>query len=212
MNRLPRTLLGLLLLGFPGGAATADDAAEDARDLQNWSRKYDHHFAKYSKRYFGPRFDWTWFKAQAIAESRLIPSARSASGARGLMQIMPATFGEIRRANPEMASVNEAHWNIAAGIWYDRYLYERWERFVADERLYFTFASYNAGLGGIRNVLRKTGRVRSWDAAAPHAPEQTRHYVRRIQHLKQREIALQAEPRPRGMLKPLAQAATAPKG
>lgn len=211
MSLLPRTLLGLLLAAA-GGSAVADEAVEDGRDLQNWSRKYDHHFAKYSKRYFGPRFDWTWFKAQAIAESRLIPSARNPSGARGLMQIMPATFGEIRRANPEMASVDEAHWNIAAGIWYDRYLYERWERFKADERLYFTFASYNAGLGGIRSVLRKTGQVRTWDAAEAHAPEQTRHYVRRIKRLKQREIALQLEPRPRGILKPLAEATPLVKG
>lgn len=200
MNPLPRSVLGLLLLGMPAGAATANDVAEDTRDLQHWSREYDHHFSKYSKRYFGPRFDWTWFKAQAIAESRLIHAARSQAGARGLMQIMPATFGEIRRANPEFASVGDPRWNIAAGIWYDRYLYDRWSRFSANERLYFTFASYNAGLGGIRSVLRKTGRVKTWDDAAPHAPRQTRHYVRRIRHLKQREVALQAQPKPRGVL------------
>ena len=30
--------------------------------------KYDQYFSKYSKRYFGPGFDWHLFKAQAIAE------------------------------------------------------------------------------------------------------------------------------------------------
>ncbi|MCK5784786.1 MAG: hypothetical protein KAH06_10080, partial [Desulfobacterales bacterium] len=37
--------------------------------------KYDGYFSKYSKRYFGPGFDWRYFKAQAIAESRLKANA-----------------------------------------------------------------------------------------------------------------------------------------
>ena len=40
-------------------------------DSDKWTDEYDRHFRKYSKRYFGPLFDWHWFKAQAIAESNL---------------------------------------------------------------------------------------------------------------------------------------------
>ena len=50
-----------------------------------WTDQYDRHFKKYSKRYFGPLFDWHWFKAQAIAESALSHDAESHVGARGLM-------------------------------------------------------------------------------------------------------------------------------
>lgn len=193
MNRAAPALLGLLLLGC-GLDAWADDAAEYAEDMQRWTRKYDHHFQKYSKHYFGIGFDWTWFKAQAIAESRLDPGARSRVGARGLMQIMPATFGEIRRANPHFDDIRSPKWNIAAGIYYNRYLYQRWDRFRNSNRLLVTFASYNAGLGGIRSAIRKARKpVQGWHHVEPHAPAQTRHYVRRIQHLKQREVALQQQ-------------------
>ena len=49
----------------------------------NQFTKFDRHFSKYSKRYFGPAFDWHYFKAQAIAESRLQQDARSEAGASG---------------------------------------------------------------------------------------------------------------------------------
>ena len=67
-----------------------------------WTNEYDHHFRKYSKRYFGPQKDWRWFKAQAIAESSLNPKARSKAGAIGLMQIMPSTMAEINKKNPKI--------------------------------------------------------------------------------------------------------------
>ncbi len=41
----------------------------------NSFKRYDPYFSKYTKRYFGPAFDWTRFKAQAIAESNLNPDA-----------------------------------------------------------------------------------------------------------------------------------------
>ena len=42
-----------------------------AFERYNEVKKYDPYFSKYSKRYFGPGFDWRHFKAQAVAESRL---------------------------------------------------------------------------------------------------------------------------------------------
>lgn len=195
--RVASALVGILLLGC--GLKAWANAQEDTVAQANWTRKYDHYFQKYSKRYFGLRYDWTWFKAQAIAESRLNPNARSPVGARGLMQIMPRTFGEIRRANPHFDDIRNPKWNIAAGIYYDRYLYDRWTRFKDSHRLYLTFASYNAGLGGIRRALRKARKpVQGWHHVEPHAPAQTRHYLRRIQYLKQREIAQQDQVRGAG--------------
>ena len=52
-------------------------------------------FQKYAKRYFGPAFDWGFFKAQGMSESGLDTAARSRAGARGIMQLMPSTFQAI---------------------------------------------------------------------------------------------------------------------
>ena len=89
--------------------------------------RYDDTFSKYSKRYFGPAFDWRIFKAQGMAESNLDPKARSQVGARGVMQLMPATFREIASKNPELKRIDHPEMNIAAGIAYDRQLWTRWE-------------------------------------------------------------------------------------
>ena len=62
--------------------------------------KYDDYFRKYSKRFFGIGFDWRFFKAQALAESNLVPDVQSRVGAIGLMQLMPSTFQEIQTENP----------------------------------------------------------------------------------------------------------------
>jgi membrane-bound lytic murein transglycosylase F len=122
------------------------------------------------------------------------------------MQIMPKTFGEIRRSNPHFDDIRSPKWNIAAGIYYDRYLYDRWQELRNAQRLYFAFASYNAGLGGIRSAVKKAPRpVARWRQVEPHAPAQTRHYVRRIRHLKEREVTLQ--PQARGASRLLAKTA-----
>ncbi len=157
-------------------------------DQVRWTNKYDHYFNKYAKHYFGVGFDWRWFKAQSIAESTLQPDARSNLGAVGLMQIMPATYKEIRKANPHFKGIKEPKWNIAAGIYYDRKLYRRWTKYIkGKDRLAFAFGSYNAGFGNVRKAYRKAKEkekdVQAWKQVAPYAPGQTRHYVRRIRRL-----------------------------
>jgi len=149
----------------------------------HWTDKYDRHFKKYSKRYFGPLFDWHWFKAQAIAESGLDDNAKSHVGAQGLMQIMPATFEEITKKNPHFTDV-EPHWNIAAGIYYDRTLYRKFKKTAAQDKLYMTFASYNAGYGRILNASKRTGsKEKNWEEIRPFLPRETRGYVHRIRNL-----------------------------
>jgi membrane-bound lytic murein transglycosylase F len=156
----------------------------------HWTDEYDPLFRKYTKHYFGAHFDWHWFKAQAIAESGLRPDARSPMGARGIMQILPSTYQEIRARNPFLASIDEPRWNIAAGIFYDRQLYRKWKKKQAirtSERLKFAFGSYNAGYGNILKAHKRAARngqsVNTWQQVAAHAPSETRHYVRRIEQL-----------------------------
>ena len=153
---------------------------------RQWTTRYDHHFRKYSKRFFGPGFDWRWFKAQGIAESSLQEDAVSWVGAKGIMQIMPATLQEIaEKSSLPVLDSSDPGLNIAAGVFYDRNLYERWDDIPqARERLAFTFASYN---GGRSRILRAqeacTGDCERWRHVTHHAPEETRGYVARIMSL-----------------------------
>src|SRR3954468_10049882 len=90
-----------------------------ARAARKISERYDPTFKKYSKRYFGPAFDWRYFKAQGFAESGLDSSAKSWVGARGVMQLMPSTYREIASHRPDFGTIDQPEWNIAAGIMHD---------------------------------------------------------------------------------------------
>ena len=130
-------------------------------DLYNDVTRYDQYFSKYTKRHFGPGFDWQFFKAQAIAESRLNHDAKSPVGAIGIMQIMPRTYDEIVRNHRYVkGSSREPRWNIAAGIYYNRSI---WNIFTAErpfqDRLDFMFGSYNAGKGNILKAQKQSEKL-----------------------------------------------------
>jgi len=149
-----------------------------------WTDEYDRYFKKYSKRYFGPLFDWHWFKAQAIAESALKQDAQSHVGAMGIMQIMPDTFADITKENPQFSHLETPKWNIAAGIYYNRSIYRKITNAPSQDKLYMTFASYNAGYGRILNASKRIGKKeKDWDEIKLHLPKETRGYVKRIRHL-----------------------------
>jgi membrane-bound lytic murein transglycosylase MltF len=154
--------------------------------------KYDDTFRKYSKRFFGPGFDWKIFKAQGIAESGLSPDAVSQVGAKGIMQLMPSTFAEIQSRNPELTDVNDPEWNIAAGIYYDRTIWNCWKEIgINPEKQRFTLGSYNAGRGTIIKAQSKAKDKNldhnSWSSIRQIAPEvprwkhaETINYVSKI--------------------------------
>lgn len=179
-----RWLVGALL----ALTATTALAAKPWVHSGHWETRYDRDFQKYAKRYFGPFFDWHWFKSQAIVESTLRPHAHNPSGAYGLMQVTPRTYKYLkRRYGLRFGSLREPRWNIATGIWYDHHLYasSHWDDLPARQRLYFAFASYNAGLTGVLRAYNKTPpAVTKWHQVARHAPPETRNYVRRIIRVK----------------------------
>lgn len=173
-------------------AGRALERVAQARAAKKVSQRFDPTFKKYTKRYFGPLFDWRYFKAQAWAESNLNPNAQSWVGARGLMQLMPSTYKAIASKRPEFGAIDQPEWNIAAGIMHDRYLWKLWAKDIDDEpeRFRFMFASYNAGEGTINRALAAArSRVGSpeWKAVEQIAPTvqrwryaETLGYVRRI--------------------------------
>ncbi len=160
----------VLLAAIACGVLPSPGLAQNARD------RYDHIFRKYSKRYFGVGYDWRVFKAQAMTESGLDASATSRAGARGIMQLMPATYGEIQSKNTDFGVIDDVEWNIAAGILYDRRLWLQWRGDVEDgDHESFTFGSYNAGrttLLRAQGVARLRGfDERSWSGIVAIAPE-----------------------------------------
>jgi len=158
--------------------------------------KYDKYFKKYSKWYFGYSQDWKLFKAQAIAESGLDSSAISYVGARGVMQFMPNTWKDMQK---ELfgyeAGVDIAKYNIHAGIYYDRKLWNMWSapRPIV-ERIRFMLGSYNAGAGNIlkaqKLAVKDSLNYNYWYSIEKTLPKVTGHhsretigYVKRIMKL-----------------------------
>jgi membrane-bound lytic murein transglycosylase F len=183
-----KAAIGSVLLGLVcAGHAFAQSAVPD---------RYDDTFRKYARRYFGPGFDWRLFKAQGMTESNLNPDATSWVGARGLMQLMPSTYADIRSRNPEIGEINDPEWNIAAGVCYNRQLWRQWAAKAADRRE-FMLGSYNAGRGTILRAQKvavgKSLDERIWASIQNVAPEvpgwrhqETLNYVQRIQTALQR--------------------------
>ena len=98
---------------------------------------------------FGP-LGWFWVRAQVWQESRMNPDAESSVGAKGLMQLMPATDLEID-GDIDGADVVG---NIDNGV---RYLAEQYHHLmeICDpvERIRFSLASYNGGRGYINYAM-----------------------------------------------------------
>lgn len=177
-------LISLIFFSMLCTTTTQASFLDHPVDSEKWTNKYDRYFKKYSKRYFGPLFNWHWFKAQAIAESALDHKAKSHVGARGLMQIMPRTFDDISKKNPHFKELDAPKWNIAAGIYYDRTLYRKFKKTTAQDKLYMTFASYNAGYSRILRASKKTeNKEKNWEEIKPFLPKETRGYVTRIRKL-----------------------------
>ena len=95
-------------------------------------------------------WDWRLLASQIYQESRFYPSATAWTGARGLMQLMPATAEELGIANPD-----DPDENLRGGVRYLQQLGRAFEE-VPDSlaRIKFTLAAYNCGLGHVQDARR----------------------------------------------------------
>ena len=96
-------------------------------------------------------WDWRLLASLIYQESQFHPDKTSWAGAKGLMQLMPATakqFGAVNTAN--------VHQNVKAGVKYLKWLTKYWENEITDstERIKFVMASYNIGHGHIEDARR----------------------------------------------------------
>jgi membrane-bound lytic murein transglycosylase MltF len=102
---------------------------------------------KYSDKY---GLDYLLMGAQGYQESGLNQEAKSPVGAIGVMQVMPATGNELK-----VGDISKLEPNIHAGVKYIRFMMDK---YYANEPMdtlnkgLFTFASYNAGPGRVRQL------------------------------------------------------------
>ena len=111
-------------------------------------------FKKYADQY---ELDPLMIMAQAYQESRLREKAKSHVGARGIMQLMPATAKEMN-----VGSIHNTDSNIHAGVKYHKLLKDHYfsdENIENSDRTLFIFAGYNAGPNRI-NKFRKLAKKR----------------------------------------------------
>jgi soluble lytic murein transglycosylase len=107
-------------------------------------------------------------------ESKFRPSARSSSGAIGLMQLLPETAeGIAARTGGTRFQVDDLldpEINVRYGSWYLRHLLDKYR----DERT--ALAAYNAGQANVDEWRREGGGIEF---------AETRHYVERVEELKE---------------------------
>lgn len=107
-------------------------------------------FRKYGDRY---DLDWLPMAAQGYQESRLDQNARSPVGAIGVMQVMPATGGDLK-----VGDITQLEPNVHAGVKYIRFMIDQYyknEPMTELNKHLFTFASYNAGPGRVSSLRRE---------------------------------------------------------
>lgn len=115
------------------------------------------YFKDYGDKY---QLDWLLMAAQGYQESRLDQSARSPTGAIGVMQVMPATGQQLR-----VGDISKAQPNIEAGVKYMRLMIDQYfahEPMADLDKVLFAFASYNAGPRRVAQ-LRKEAAERGLD-------------------------------------------------
>jgi soluble lytic murein transglycosylase-like protein len=103
--------------------------------------------------------DPTLVKAVALVESGFNPSARSAKGAQGLMQLMPSTAKQYGVSN-----IRDPYQNLNAGAKHLRQLLDQYDGDVA-----LALAAYNAGAGAVQRY----GGVPAY--------AETQDYVKKVQ-------------------------------
>ena len=121
-----------------------------------------------------------WAFAIARRESSFMPDAHSGAGARGVMQIMPATARHVAKRPVSIRKLNDPEQNIALGTKYLSQLLTK-----HDNNQILATAAYNAGSSRIRQWLKTTPKLSAdiWIETIPF--KETREYVKSVMAYQQ---------------------------
>lgn len=177
-STLPWFLLGSIGLAtacakspqHPG--TTASPAAPDGFSASEQARIADaqSHVALAARTH---RLDPALLNGVIWVESRFNPRAESPAGARGLMQLMPATARGLAKQLGERPRPSDPGFNVRAG---SLYLAKMIRRYDGDVRL--ALAAYNAGPGNVDKWHRRGG-----------LPDRSVAYVERVLAARARFVA-----------------------
>lgn len=160
----------LLIFAASDSAALAESGSASVQAVARVSNPYSAFVDEASKRFAIPM---NWIGSVIKIESAGDVHAKSPKGAMGLMQIMPATWAELRERYNLGKDPYDPHDNILAGTAYLRELLDRYGSPGV-------FAAYNAGPSRYEEHL-----------AGGSLPEETRAYVAKLANL----VAIELPPR-----------------
>ena len=167
-----RRLFAVLVVGVAlVGAFAYVDATEPGWYVRlRYPLHYDAIVRGHARNY---QLDPALLAAVIYQESKFHVHARSSSGAIGLMQLLPDTAKGIAvhtgGSRFQVSDLDDPEINVRYGSWYLRHLLDKY----GDERT--ALAAYNAGQ---ENVDRWRAEGKGIEFG------ETRHYVKRVEHLK----------------------------
>lgn len=154
--------------------------AISSRQWNDMQLRFPNPYPELYSRHAGARdIDPAWALAVTRQESAFWMGAKSRVGARGLMQLMPATARATARRHginlPELAKLSEPDTNIQLGT---AYLSEVFERFNGNQA--YATAAYNAGPNMVSQWLDARGKLPLdiWIETIPY--DETRSYVQNV--------------------------------
>lgn len=120
----------------------------------------------------------SWLFAIARQESAFAEKSRSGAGARGLMQLMPATARQTAKKiglKPSKNSLYDPQYNITLGSTYLAAMYERFNNNRA-----LATAAYNAGPHRVKKWIKSSAAlpIDVWVETIPY--DETRRYVKNV--------------------------------
>ena len=120
----------------------------------------------------------SWLFAIARQESAFAENVRSGAGARGLMQLMPATARQTAKKiglKPSKNSLYDPQYNITLGSTYLAAMYERFNNNRA-----LATAAYNAGPHRVKKWIKSSAAlpIDVWVETIPY--DETRRYVKNV--------------------------------
>lgn len=153
-----------------------DNTPEDVWRLV-YPQAYWENIVSYAQKY---RQDPYFIAAIIREESQFNAQALSPAGARGVMQVMPATGAivakQIKLRKFDAQKLYDADTVINIGTWYVSHLMKR---FKGDPLL--VAAAYNAGPEAVASWIKKNGNARDRDVFVESIPySETRGYVKKV--------------------------------